>query len=219
MPLELGTTDIKNVKLGTTDVNYVYLGTNLVWSRVVKKTFTDDYNTNTIANYTITGQAVNITGGSIGTGNTTAGERWAIYNQGEMATDDVHIRVVIGTNTNQVTSIIFRCNAARDRFVRMNMINGTSYMQCVSTTGQYHDVGSTATEAFGFTCNTAVGTIIDIYATGDNYRVLRNSVQVFNQNDNRPCAKGVDYRKWGYNFGRSGTTNSPRIDSILIEDQ
>ena len=214
MPFKLGTTDITNVKLGTTDVNYVYLGTDLVWSRVVKKTFTDDYNTNTIANYTITGQAVNITGGSIGVGNTTAGERWAIYNLSDMATDDIHIRAVMGTNATQMTSLVFRCNAARDRLVRLNFINGTAYMQSVSTTGVYHDVGGS-----GFSCSTAAGTQIDVYVTGDNYRVLRNNTQIFNQNDTQPCAKGPGYRSWGFNFTRNGTSNSPRIDSILIEDQ
>lgn len=214
MPFELGTTDITNVELGTTDVNFLYVGTNLVWSRVTKAIYTDDFNTNTLGNYTVTGSTITVTGGSMGIGNTTDGERWVMYNLGEMNSDDIHIRIVTTSNAARMTSVVFRCNAARDRFVRMNMINGTAYMQSVSTTGVYHDVGGS-----GFTCSTTNGTIIDIYATGDNYRVLRNSVQIFNQNDTQPCAKGPSNRKWGFNFSRSSFANSPRIDSVLIEDQ
>lgn len=210
--VRIGSNLITNAKLGSVDVQKIMLGDALIWQRLVKKTYTDNYNTNTIADYTITGQSVTVASGSIGVGGTTDGERWAMYNKGTMNTDDVHMRVVIGVAGVRMTSLVIRCNANRDRYVRLNMINGTSFLQRVQAGGAISDIGSVA-------LSTVVGTTIDIYATGDNYRILRNNTQIANWNDSQPCAKGVDYRQWGYAFTRSSFNNSPKIDDVLIEDQ
>ncbi|QLF83408.1 hydrolase [Rhodococcus phage NiceHouse] len=210
--VRIGSNLITNAKIGSTDVQKIMLGATLIWQRLVKKIYTDNFNTNTIADYNTTGNPLNITGGSFGISGTTDGERWAVYNKGDMNTDDVHMRVVIGTNANRMTSLLFRCSADNQRWVRLNMINGTSFLQRVTAGGSISDIGSVA-------CSTALGTTIDIYATGDNYRILRNNSQIANWNDSQPCAKGPGYRKWGFIFSRSSFNNSPRIDDVLIEDQ
>lgn len=212
MTLYIGGQPNTDVKLGTTPVQKIMLGSQVVWERLIKKTYTDNYNTNTIADYTVTGLSVTVASGSIGIGGTTDGERWAMYNKGTMNTDDVHMRAVIGAAGSRMTSLVIRCNANRDRYVRLNMINGTSFLQRVQAGGAISDIGSVA-------LSTVVGTTIDIYATGDNYRILRNNTQIANWNDASPCAKGVDYRQWGYTFTRTSFNNSPRIDDVLIEDQ
>lgn len=197
---------------GNTEVKRVFQGDRYAWPQLYY--FADGFDVSTInPNWVISGGALNATGGSVGISGLTDGERLMRWNPNGTNTDDVHLQVKFGTNGTRNTSIVFRLAWDWSRFVAMNFINGTCYLQRVRADGSISDITSAA-------CNTASGTTIDMYAVGNNYRLMRNSTtQVFNVNDTGIGAQlGWGYRGFGMRFTRQSSANSPRVDYFTIED-
>lgn len=197
---------------GDAEVKRVFQGDRYAWPQLYY--FADGFDVTTInPNWAITGGALNATGGSVGISGTADGERQMRWNPNGTNTDDVHLQVKFGTNGTRNTSIVFRLTWDWSRFVAANFINGTCYLQRVRADGSISDITSAA-------CSTASGTTVDIYAVGNNYRMVRNgTTQVFNVNDTGIGAQlGWGYRGFGMRFTRSSFNNSPRVDYFTIED-
>ena len=214
----LGTTAITKAELGTTDVTKVYLGSNLIWPSFTPVTIFDTFEAESVPLYVKTGAELSMDGSvGIAGGFPSAGER-TLRRTGapsELAGDDVYIKAVMGTNGNQNTSIVFRLNDTYDRYVALNMINGTSYLQRIKPDGSWTDINTGGTSL-----TTTAGVTIEILATAaDNrYKVWRNGSLVINVVDPTPANKGPGYRGVGLRFTRTGFSNSPRINEMTWAD-
>lgn len=194
-----------------------------VWPEFTPVTIFDDFNEAAdLNNYTITGGALGITSGAVGISGTTDGERLMRRTTApvELASDDVYVKAVMSTNATRNTSLVFRLSSDFTRYVALNLINGTAYMQRVTAAGAIWDVGGAPGTPNGFGLTTTSGITIEIVATAaDNrYRVWRNGSLIFNEVDTVPAAMGAGFRGVGLRFNRSGFANSPRINEMTWAD-
>lgn len=225
----LGTTPISVGELGTTNVTKIYLGDTQVWpSGILGKLFIDDYNTDTLGNYTVFGNEMAVTGGALAVSGSNDGFRTVLRNSDMvMDTDDVLLRFKsVQAVQGRQNGLVLRANniqgSAGERWIAINWQTGNVWLQRVHkdtgvvadftsagslTTSQLNAGGTMEFSAIGnhyvATAITSTGTRV----TKIDYTDAANIVQT-----------GPSNRQIGLRFQRLSLANSASCDELLAYD-
>lgn len=165
----------------------------------------DDFSTNTIANYTVTGSgAVAISSGVLAISGTTTGDRNVMHNSAP-ATDDVEIAYTFGAApTTTFSSVLGRVDSAVGEFIAMHMRSSTPriFVQRISTS---HGVGDLIG---GVSPTLASGDRITCEARGAFYVLRKNGLQFASRWDwDNSVEIDSSHRRAGPRLARVSTTN------------
>jgi uncharacterized protein (DUF697 family) len=172
----------------------------------------DDFSTNTIANYTITGGTLAVASGALAISGTTAGNRLAMH-ANWLNGDAGYVGFTLNSAaTSTFSSCLWSMDDARTNYYGFHIVSGKMYV--IKVVGGVQSDISTATT--GITVTWASGDRVWARFNNDTIEIFQNQTLRFstitnlgrNTGISLNVPHGIGHRRVGLKIERTGTTNS-----------
>lgn len=173
----------------------------------------DDFSVDTIADYTSTGGAIAIVSGALGRSGTATGTRNVMHSRW-LNGDDGYVAYTLNgaIQATNFTSLQFRMNDAKDRYVALHVRGNTPnvFLQRANSAGVVADFTS-ATQTI------ASGARIMVMFTGGRYQVFHNGTRFIDFTDPGAgvISKGIGFRRIGLRFDQSASATFAQAVTVF----